>query len=232
MIPENFDEQVRRQLGKREIKPSAESWEKLEVRLEHKKKKPVLHFWWIGGAAAIAVIFFTLGTFFQNPAAEGPSVVIEEPSKEKFKITETPEEIIIAAEDLNVPETPVTQKIESLPEKNTAENTFSKTLALTDPVPQTLPQKEEEEVAPQMIDETRAGNLNTTEVSDAEVEALLQKAGDQLRREQAYAVKTVNAERLLDEVEYELEQNFRHKVFEVLKEGFTKAKTAVANRNH
>jgi hypothetical protein len=41
----------------------------------------------------------------------------------------------------------------------------------------------------------------------------------------------IDANSLLLDVELELEQSIREKVFDVLKEGYFKAKTAVVNRN-
>ena len=96
-------------------------------------------------------------------------------------------------------------------------------LALIEPA--IIPESQVEKV----VAEVKPG---ATPVSDLEVDALLYAAMAELEQERAaYAVQPVNADELLQEVEYELDQNFRQKVFEVLKEGFSKAKTAVANRN-
>jgi hypothetical protein len=63
---------------------------------------------------------------------------------------------------------------------------------------------------------------------DLEVEALLLLATAELKADSIY---TVNSGDLLHQVEYELDQSFREKVFEVVKDGLKKAKTAVATRD-
>ena len=44
--------------------------------------------------------------------------------------------------------------------------------------------------------------------------------------------ETVDADSLLWDVEMEMDQSFREKVFDIMKEGYLKARTAVANRNY
>ena len=52
---------------------------------------------------------------------------------------------------------------------------------------------------------------------------------DKLKNENT---RTVNANDLLQDVEADLEQSFRAKVFETLKSSYDSVKTAVANRNN
>lgn len=69
------------------------------------------------------------------------------------------------------------------------------------------------------------------EVSDSEIDNLLAQAALELSLEKnSIFAENRNAGELLYEVEMELEQSFRAKIFEVLKEGFEKTRTAVANR--
>src|SRR6056297_1940208 len=102
MGSEKFENKVKTLLEEREIKPSSQSWDRLEQRLERKKKVRKPYLLWISSAAAVAVIFFTLGTYFNAPvASEGPQVVeqtSEEPIFEE-KIQE-PEVIQLAASEI------------------------------------------------------------------------------------------------------------------------------------
>ncbi len=73
----------------------------------------------------------------------------------------------------------------------------------------------------------------SAEVTDAEVDSLLRNAQEAIVREQLFNTdKTVNAMALLTEVEDELDQSFRDQIFQSLKTGFLKVRTAVADRNN
>ncbi|HSP40854.1 MAG TPA: hypothetical protein VLN46_05425, partial [Gillisia sp.] len=67
-----------------------------------------------------------------------------------------------------------------------------------------------------------------------EIDALLYKAASEisLERRNISSTGTVDAGDLLFAVEMELEESFREKVFDILKESYLKARTAVANRNY
>ncbi|UAB84601.1 hypothetical protein INR75_00755 [Zunongwangia sp. SCSIO 43204] len=66
-------------------------------------------------------------------------------------------------------------------------------------------------------------------VSDAEVNALLLAAASDLDQDyQKEFANPYSAEALLAEAEHEIEKSFRDKIFQLLKEGYSKAKNAVA----
>lgn len=71
-------------------------------------------------------------------------------------------------------------------------------------------------------------------VSDAEIEDLLKAAEKEILRERIYneTTRTVDADALLQDVEDDLEQSFRTRVFESLKSSYNTVKTAVAERNN
>jgi hypothetical protein len=73
----------------------------------------------------------------------------------------------------------------------------------------------------------------SSQVTDAELDSLLRNAQEAIVREQLFNTdKTVNAIALLTEVEDELDQSFRTQIFQSLKTGFLKVRTAVADRNN
>ena len=245
MEPEKFEKEVKKVLEEREIKPSAAGWEKLEQRLQKGQNKgPYLL--WMSSAAAIAAIFFVLGSYFNAPfASEGPQLV-EEPSPEPVleeKISE-PEVIQLAAseeqEEVEEEKKPSAERGvknaifeppvsgNSLEETALAEETSSAEILIEEnnssEVKSEINNSMEEIAAadPQLNSSGRS-----IKVSDHEVEALLLLATAELKADSTY---TVNSDDLLHQVEYELDQSFRQKVFEVVKDGFKKAKTAVATR--
>ncbi|MGI0106793.1 hypothetical protein [Salinimicrobium sp. WS361] len=236
MEPEKFENKIKKVLREREIQPSAAGWEKLEQRLEQGRKKPT-YLLWITAVAAVAALFFVLGTFFDSPfTSEEPQVVEENPAPPVLQEkTSEPEVIHIAASEENEKveeeekpsaERPVKNAIFEAPvarvseaENLVASGSFSEATEEKKPLKEIQSAEVYGEIA---VNENRAA------VSDNEVEALLLLATAELKSDTTF---TVNSKDLLYQVEYELEQSFRQKVFEMVKEGISRAKTAVANRD-
>ncbi len=84
------------------------------------------------------------------------------------------------------------------------------------------------EVAAQ-IQELKANKNN---ISEAEIDALLNKAQKEIfkRRSETNSIRVVDANSLLFDVENELEQSFRERVFETIKSGYKTVRTAVVER--
>lgn len=240
MESEKFENKVKSLLEEREIKPSSQGWDRLEQRLEKKKKVTKPYLLWIGSAAAVAVIFFTLGTYFNAPIASEGSQVVEQTSEEPVleEKRKEPEVVQLAAsEDEEEIEKPETRKKPSAekPSKNAIFDTPVKSASEEESMlASEVTSEATEAVKPEselLLAENNPGMSEpdpSLEVSDIEVEALLLLATAELKPDPGY---TVDSRDLLHEVEYELDQSFRQKVFEVVKEGFSKAKTAVANRD-
>jgi len=89
------------------------------------------------------------------------------------------------------------------------------------------------EIPEEMIAEATSKENITGDISNAEVDALLAEAVTKIRvdRSAKSVSEKIDANTLLLDAQLELEQSFREKVFDVLKEGYFKAKTAVVNRN-
>jgi len=86
----------------------------------------------------------------------------------------------------------------------------------------------------QKLSEVIAQVNNMNSVSDAEVDKLLAQAARQIEKERDYnfSAGKIDPDDLLQSVEMDIEYSFREKIFDVLKEGYLKAKTAVVNRNY
>lgn len=240
MEPEKFENKVKNLLQEREIKPSSGSWEQLEQQLEQKKKVKKPFLLWIGAAAAIAVIFFTLGTYFNAPIpSEEPQLVEQTPEApvleekggepEVIQLATSEAKAVVEkteAEKRSSEERPVKNTIFKTPVGNVSEEEIMLASEITSKAPEAV--KPEVQL---LLAENKSEifkSHNASEVSDTEVEALLLLAAAELKTDPAF---TVDSGDLLHQVEYELDQSFRQKVFEVVKEGFSKAKTAVANRD-
>ena len=89
-------------------------------------------------------------------------------------------------------------------------------------------QKVEEVVAQVEVMESLQNN-----VSDAEVDSLLRAAQKQILTDKLFTQSgSVDAMGLLAEVEDELDETFRDQIFDALKDGYLKLRTAVADRNN
>ena len=74
---------------------------------------------------------------------------------------------------------------------------------------------------------------NDNSITDFEVDSLLRQAQKEILTEKYLNPdKTVNPEALLSQVEGELDESFRDQIFDKLKSGFNKVRTAVAERNN
>ena len=232
MEPEKFENNVKKLLGEREIQPSAAAWEKLDQRLnKNRGKRPYLL--WMTSAAAIAAIFFVLGSYFNTPiASEDPQLVDQKPEEPVFEEKASEPEIIQLA------------AFEEKEEKKPSPERGVKNAIFEAPVGKASKQETQlaSEISSQakrepVIESKESFNKPITAIAqndseskniDLEVEALLLLASAELRADSVY---TVNSGDLLHQVEYELDQSFREKVFEVVKDGLKKAKTAVATRD-
>lgn len=247
-----FENQFKNKLEKRELKPSSGGWEQLAKKLnsEDKKARPV--FWWMGIAATVAggILIFSL-TFNNQPVSEKEKLVEtpsekiieekqeEQPVEKQEIASEEVETKIISEENTETPKKPETsdKPINNIPAPAIAENeqidandTETENSAISEVIKEELYSDKLEEV----IAAIESKENNEGEVTDAEVDALLAEAASELARnkEKKFTSDNIDATALLWDVEMEMEQSFREKVFEVLKEGYLKAKTAVAARNN
>jgi hypothetical protein len=92
----------------------------------------------------------------------------------------------------------------------------------------------EELKAVEVVDQIKKLKIENGTVTDAEIEDLLKQAERDILRDRIYneTTRTVDADALLQDVEDDLEQSFRSKVFEGLKSSFKTVKTAVADRKN
>lgn len=233
MEPEKFEAQIKDHFKNREIKPSVESWEKLQTRLEHQEKSSGVKFKGLAAVAAVVMLFFIMGTYFTSPVKTVPEVVNFQKSNDLEKeVFITPQNVVPEIEESQVviAETPYNVQV-SAPERSkrseqpaapTGKVISENRINTSESEPKFIPLKKEEILL---------AEINPHHSLDAEVDALLLAATAEIEREKAYEVQTASAAQLLNEVEYELEMSFRQKVFEVLKDGYAIAKNTLANRN-
>jgi hypothetical protein len=241
-----FEKDFSEKLNKREIEPKAGSWEELSRRLnsEEKSNRPI--FWWIGIAATIVGGILIFSILFNKPISETPVIVNapEEIAKEKIESQQISFEKP-ASEEMREPEKasvkpvgniypkkePVAKsKLASIGKQHESSKTENDQ---TQKEPDLLKETKNSGIPEDVIAEASTKEKKTGEITDAEVDALLAEALTKINGDRnAKSVSgNIDARSLLFDVELELEQSIREKVFDVLKEGYFKARTAVVNRN-
>ncbi|MDG4715797.1 hypothetical protein [Winogradskyella marincola] len=261
MAPIKFEEQIKDKLEKRSLQPSAESWAKLTERLEaDEKKSKNPWFWWMGIAAAViitlVVVVQTLGS--KDTEEILPQVVEQEKKEDANKVEEAliidiKETEMVSQNNEDKKSSASKNEIENKPEninyklvsksntktqlvvdeklmqkdKSSVEDSNNDIKLITEKV--TIDKEAFNEAMTEVLNEIKP---NTT-ITDREVDSLLKVASKELFKDklQDDARRTVDANSLLQEVEDEMGESFRTKVYEVLKDGYKTVKTAVAQRN-
>lgn len=245
-----WENNIKKTLEKRRIEPSAASWDSLANRLDVADKKKIkMPFWWMGIAASlIGVLLMTNAFFKDNPAdAQKPVIVDVQKPVDKKLLTEPVSGQHLATESETVKNVEMT-------EKETSINQFIKdknTLDLATPIQSTIAKTEKTATSEQVELEAEKQSFEDKKVSeivaqineiksqgqtvtDADIEALLLKAQKEITFQSVLkeSTMTVDANSLLQDVESELQQSFRNKIFEALKNSYETVKTAVAERNN
>lgn len=260
MAPIKQEEQIKDKLEKRSLQPSPESWATLANRLDVEQKiKNNSMFWWFGIAASIIGIVFVSAIYFNNNSVENNTTIIVETNdnvtrqneNQQIKVSIKDEEV--AVEDVNPIKndsneskpTSTTKTIVS--EENQTLNTLfhHEVVVQNENAPSQLPLDKVTDIKTstfsfeeQKIQDVVAqiNNLKSTgnAVTDAEIDSLLKKAQKEILSNRLYNEKTrtVDANALLQDVEEDLQQSFRSKVFEALQSGYESVRTAVAERNN
>lgn len=259
MAPIKFEEQLKDKLEKRSLPPSQDSWVKLSQRLDAEEKKSNNPwFWWMGIAAgliimlAIAVeVFGSKDTFDIAPQMVEEDTIENtiEPKQNSNKAQTTE----LAVEDQQT-------ETEKANDQKVQQPEIVNYKSVTKQKPKTkihLANNEEvEKNVIERIDEVHKVQKSVTEDAtvnkdaitnaikgfkaenisdvDREVDSLLKLASkelfkDKLKKETS---TTVDANSLLQNVEDEMGQSFRSKVFDALKDSYETVKTAVAERNN
>ncbi|WP_299519616.1 hypothetical protein [Winogradskyella sp.] len=262
MAPIKFEEQLKDKLEKRSLQPSTDSWAKLSERLDAEEKnsrRPWLG--WLSIAAGIIILLaIVVRTFGPNNAQETTPKMVEQEAIDKsienqLPISNEKESIELVVEDETLDSETDNSKTEEVPEiinyktvvtKRTetqlVDNTITdesksqeseKVIKNTNELPKTVIDETiiNKEAVVDVLKELRT---EKTKVTDREVDSLLKLASKELVRDKLLknTSTTVDAQSLLEDVEDEMGQSFRSKVYEALKDGYKTVKTAVAQRNN
>jgi len=246
MEPTKFENHIKETLKGSEIKPSEAAWHKIKGQIKNDYKPKRTGYFRYGIAAGfigiliLSVLYFTTDNVALNQkvqVAAKPSIpYVDKENEELLKAAVPEEEIVISAvedpyEADEVKSVAVSKK-ESKRELVISEDAK---LANTEEL-QNITSEDSNELIDTKIAEVlaRVTSLeeNNKELTDLEVDSLLRQAQKEiLARKLLNSDNTVNPSTLLSQVEEELDQSFRDQIFEKLKSGYNKVRTAVAVRN-
>ncbi|MEM8762566.1 MAG: hypothetical protein AAGD88_02060 [Bacteroidota bacterium] len=241
---DKFDKLMREKLEERQIKPSNKAWEKISDQLpsekkQHKASKYILML----AACFIGLIVLTFAFWnSDDPNIEPINEVVDTPASQMNPKPDFQEEI-----DKDLPSDNLVIITESTPKVADNQETFEElpkeeteemnTLAFVKENGELLEQPtldaielKAKEILHTVEELERSSNVAVT---DAEIDALLRTAQREIFIEKnIVSEEGVDAMALLNEVEQEIDGTFRDQIFDALKEGYLKLRTAGADRNN
>jgi len=256
MEPYKFEQDIKNKLEKRSIQPLNNSWQKLSDSLEKKEHKKNNKFLWIMGvAASIVGILFVVSVFFKEDSDINSPIIVASPEfgKEDTLTKVAVEEVILKTEDstkkevlnsLNNDSNSVAKKTiynansknkksESIAVLVSTKNNTSEELAVVNKnVNDTNLMLESQKIDSIFSQIQNLKDQNKTVLS-TDIDALLFNAQQELALQKIIdeSKKTVDAYKLLQDVEAELDKSMRVKFLETLKLNYENMKTLIAQRN-
>lgn len=240
-----FEKQLKKQLQDREIKPSEDAWDRISQQLEVSNTLKSKKWQWYAIAAGfIGIIFASMLYLTTRGLSADPDTQVTSVTKDSIPLNKTPEIIFERkiGEDTFVVDSQV-QEEKSIQNTSKQNSDIPAKDAL---VSSKNEERKVEKVAVPLSTSKELINAKIVEivaqvallekenstVTDAEIDSLLRGAQKQIVEDKIFrADKSVGAMALLADVEDELDQSFRDQIFDALKDGFLKVRTAVADRN-
>lgn len=254
MAPINFENNIKDKLDERMLKPSTDAWGKLSDRLDNQdknnNKKP---YWWLGLAASIVGVLFIVSQFLNNETkvnyapkiADMPEVIQHSETNsivvENDKVLNNIEGVQVKTEIETTKKVEAKKLVDTKKEQELVATVNERTIVSKEKTnsiaTSELPKKDvtfEEQKIQDVIAQVQYMKDKNKVITDADIEVLLEEAQKEIKRNRLYNETTgvVDANALLQDVEAELNQSFRSKVFEALKSSYNSVKTAVAQRNN
>lgn len=232
MEPNKLENDFRNKLSQREIQPSEKAWDRLDAMLSVNEKKKPNRTWMYVAASFLG--FLLIGSLFFNQSKTGniensKTVVLENKETKPNEIIKKPLEIkqeaVAFAKNYHQEKEPhqAQQIIKNEPVKSqVVEKSVAQEIVFHD--------LKAQEVAQQIIDLEKSGKS----VSEEEINNLLEKAKQDIASQRLFnkMAKKVDATALLLDAEKGLDNSFKQRVFDLLKEGYKETKTFIAERNN
>jgi len=234
MESNKFDNSIKETLENRRLQPSNDAWNKLSQRLENQNKKQTnKSIWFIGVAASLVGLLFVVFQFFNTKEitptiTEMPTVKQQEKTPIASGNAEATNTVLEESHPIKtIKKQQIKDNITSVAKKQMLEKENNHLAEVN-----TNESLETQKIETILAQVNNLKNNNQT-VTDAYIETLLRQAQKEIRLQKLYNQKTgiVDASLLLEQVETDLDQSFRSKVFEAIKASYTTVRTVVAQRN-
>lgn len=246
MTLNNFEKQAKERLNEREIQPANRAWTEISAALEENKKRSKSNYFWYGIAAGFIGLLIISTIYLKQSSApeKDDQIIVSQEDKVNFEKEQTidEQEVLFPTEPILDDDTVVKVPRKEISKKPLAEPQKSTVIAdVNTRVDKGLNPKviasHSEDIIDAKLEELLARvevlEGDNTALTDAEVDSLLRQAQREILTNQILQQpNAVDATALLSEVEDELEQSFRDQIFDKLKTGFNKVRTAVADRNN
>ena len=240
-----LEKHIKEKLEERSIKPSEGAWERVASELSNPTKKASGNRFWYYAIAASIIGFLAFGAYYSSqsetplPTEITTTVKDENSQPEEFPIPKTNE----VANNGDAGDTNLVPSVKKHLEKPNIAPKIAEEAEVLEDYPKldqmaiNNVQSNEDVLIAEKLDAVIAKissmEAENTLVSDAEVDSLLRIAQREILTDKAIQQNgKIDAMALLEEVEGELDQTFRDQLFEKLKDGFFKVRTAVADRNN
>lgn len=246
MAPSKFEKHIKKSLQEREIRPSANAWNRVSGQLEvSKKPKKKAYYWYAMAASLIGFLLVSVWYFNGEESWDVPQTVVKENQDNPIEQQQVP--VVVLEENSTLEDNTEIEKIvppkktikvASLPEIEIPEkksvvveaepSSHVERVTLVPDISEGLIDLKIAEIAAQ-VDMLEKENRVVT---NDEIDALLLKARQEILENKIFRKdNSVDAMALLADVEDELDKSFRDEIFDALKNGLIKVRTAVADRN-
>jgi hypothetical protein len=255
MEPNKFEDNIKDKLEKRIIKPSENAWSTLSERLDSQvEKRHIKPYWWLGIAASVVGILFVISNVMNNDLKidDTPKVVETDKGVESIGTINLDKKAESGYADSNIEKAVIEAPKESLqkPKSEGGLNIKEKEETSVAVINENMGAEEknikvadvdiinesltfEEQKIKDVVAQVQTLKSENKTVTSADIDALLIEAQKEIALNRLYNEThgTVDANALLQDVENELDQSFRSKVFEAIKASYNTVKTTVAQRN-
>lgn len=246
-----WEDNIKETLEKRTIKPSHKSWDALAGKLDAADKmNGKITYLWMGLAASVAAILFTVTVFFngndtgiQNPILVDTQDQVDDqlipmeklPVEKQVAEAQQPDGNLKAIEKSTNNKALLKKQKDATPTIKQNSSVVQIEKEIIEPLDTNL-QKEifEDREVTEIVAQIQGLKSKGQTVTDADIEALLFQAQKEIKYQSIMqeGVLTVDANALLQDVESDLQQSFRNKIFKALKNSYETVKNAVAERNN
>ena len=257
MEPYKFEQDIKNKLEKRTINPTEKSWDKLADSLESKSEKNGTKVWYLLGIAASVVgVLFMASIFIKKDKEKTTPIIVDSPIPEKEDGTKA---VVVETNSTETDILKSIKTNDNAPNLivESPKKSISKSIIHSDKILETTKISEintldkvavinyenlkkdsakttsEDQKIEALITKIEALKSEHLTVTDTDIDALLLNAQKELALQKIYdeSVKTVDAYKLLQDVEADVDKSIRVKFLETLKMNFENMKTVIVQRN-